>query len=272
MDINPYRQNCHVRFGDYWDMGKEKIIVAIKVIVPVIATILWLLLYFTVLWFLPFIWNLNRVKIPKDCKELATEVVWSDIEMVHIKAERVFSSESSREQLEDYIKKNNHHLGRITFGWWSYPEYEHTDAVSPEDYPELWDGGYYVLTYSTWDTSIHMVVYLLGAVSAVLIGIFIFFLFGWLFRGKMDVSMTSLAFGIGCCCNPCITPLGIYSFLYFGPLVAGMLIILLVFGVVFGIMGKKRSDHRIAVAGIICSSLEACLAIGGLLVYFIIAD
>ena len=87
-------------------MSKEKIIITIKITAPVLAAFLWLLLYFTVLWRLPFTCNLNRVKLPKDCKEIETNVIWTDLEIVHIKAERVFSSERSLEELEDYINKN----------------------------------------------------------------------------------------------------------------------------------------------------------------------
>ena len=59
------------------EMSREKIILVIKVIAPVIAALLWLLLYFTVLWRLPFTCNLNRVKLPKNCKEIEMDVIQS---------------------------------------------------------------------------------------------------------------------------------------------------------------------------------------------------
>lgn len=55
------------------------------------------------------------MKLPKDCKEIETDVIWKDLEIVYIEAERVFRSERSLEELEDYINKNNSHLGRIDF-------------------------------------------------------------------------------------------------------------------------------------------------------------
>lgn len=282
-------------------MGEEKVVVAIKVIVPVIATILWLLLYFTVLWRLPFIWNLNRVKVPKDCKEVATDVIWSDLEIMHIKAERVFSSERSREELEDYINKNNSHLGRIDFGWWSYPEYDHVDAVDPEDYPELWDGDCYVLTYSTWGTGIDAVVFLAGGILGTVLGIIVYVLMEKMFHKKMNYvfpvypdygqdtagkmySVTSLIFGI---CS--ILP---YVFLLTGlpelpealGMVMGMFTYVLplflpvafiggaVLGIVFGIVGKEKGGAKIANTGMAFSYLGFCLALGIPFVYFLIAD
>lgn len=284
-------------------MSKRETIPAMKIIVPVLAAIVWLLLYFTILWRLPFVCNLNRVKIPDGCKEIETDVVWSDLEIMHIKAERVFSSKSSREQLEDFINKNNSHLGRITFGWWSCPEYDHADAVSPEDHPELpWDGTetYYVLTYSTWGTSIDVIAFLLGGISATLVGILSFFLTGRVMRRKeyniplvyltneqqaseKGFSIASLVFGI-CGLFPYVflvtgmpgmpemleLPYLFENFLFLSG--ACSMFFSPVAGMIFGIMGKKKGGKKMADAGIICSFLGLCLIIGMVCVYFLIAD
>ena len=255
-------------------MSKEKIIITIKITAPVLAAFLWLLLYFTVLWRLPFTCNLNRVKLPKDCKEIETNVIWTDLEIVHIKAERVFSSERSLEELEDYINNNNNHLGRIDFGWWSCPEYDHADAVSPDDHLELpWDGTetYYVLTYSTWGIGIiDISVFLAGIISAVLAGALVFFLMGKIFP-EVKIPVTTCAFISGCWLNTSFSPiLGVFTLFCLG-VVVFLLLLLIVFGFVFGIIAWKKGGYKVAVAGIWCSSFGLSIAVGSLLVYFLIA-
>lgn len=255
-------------------MGKEKIIAVIKITVPAIAVLSWLLLYFTVLWRLPFTSSLNRVKIPDDCREIETDVIWTDLEIVHIKAERVFSSEKSLEELEDYINENNSHLGRIDFGSWSCLDYDHADAVSTEDHPELpWDGteSYYVLTYSTWGTGIiDISVFLAGIISAVLAGALVFFLMGKIFP-EVRIPVTTCAFISGCWLNTSISPiLGVFTFFYLG-VVVFLLLLLIVLGFVFGIIAWKRGGYKIAVAGIWCSAFGLSIAAGSLFVYLLIA-
>lgn len=244
--------------------------VKINIILPILVTTCWLILYFTVIWRLPFIWNLNRVKIPDDCKEVMTNAVWSDVEIMHIRAERAFHSKKSREQLQDYIDKYNRHLGRIEFGWWSYPEYDHVDAISPDDYPELWDEDCYVLSYSTWGTSIDIFVFLFGGVSAVLMGLLVFFLSVRSHLKNMEMAVFSLGYVIGWC-NLWITLfLGVFTYLHFGLVVAGLLIALTALGVLLGVNGKNKERYRIATAGVCCSLLGLCITFGGFLVHLLI--
>ena len=286
-------------------MSREKIILVIKIIAPVIITLLWLLLYFTILWRLPFICNLNRVKLPDGCREIETNVIWTDLEIVHIKAERVFSSEKSLEELEDYINENNSHLERIDFGSWSCPEYDHADAVSPEDHPELpWDGTetYYVLTYSTWGTSIDTFVFLTGGFLAGIIWILTGIPAGVLFRKKASSIFPALfadcsqavaktyaaaSLGIGICC---LVP---YLFLLTGlpdmldgfiyvlvelfvfvlwagrPMAAVLFAGISAGGLFCGIKGSALEGRKMAVAGSICSVFGICLAAGMFCRYFL---
>lgn len=286
----------------YFDCKKEKW----ALFIPVFVAVLWELLYFTVLWRLPFICNLNRVKIPKDCKEIETNVIWTDLEIVHIKAERVFSSERSLEELEDYINNNNSHLGRIDFGWWSCPEYDHADAVSPEDHPELsWDGTetYYVLTYSTWETGIDTFVFLAGGIFAGIIWILTSIPAGVLLRKKAfrvfpasfadctqgfakKYAAASLGIGIGCLVPYVFLLTGLPEMLdgFIYTLVESLVFVLWIGRPVFavllagisagglfcGIKGCALEGRKMAAVGSVCSVFGICLAIGMFCRYFLL--
>lgn len=175
------------------------------------------------------------------------------------------------EELEEYINKNNRHLGRIHFGWWTCPEFEHSEAVSPEDYPQLRGGGYYDLTYSTkGGYIIDIAVFLAGFISAVLAGALVFFLMGKIFP-EVKIPVTACAFISGCWLNTSISPiLGVFTFFYLG-VVVFLLLFLIVFGFVLGIIAWKKGGYKVAVAGIWCSSFGLSIAVGSLLVYFLIA-
>ena len=289
-----------------WNMSKREKIILIELIVPPSIVILWLLLYFTILWRLPFTYNLNRVKIPDDCREIETNVIWTDLEIVHIKAERVFSSERSLEELKDYINKNNSRLGRIDFGWWSCPEYDHADAVSPDDHPELsWDGTetYYVLTYSTWGTSIDTFVFLAGSFIAGIIWILTSIPAGVLLRKKAfgvfpdsfadrsqsftkKYAVASLGIGIVCLVPyvflltglPDILDGLIYTLvelfvfvLWAGrPMAAVLLAGISAGGLFCGIKGDALEGRRTAVTGSVCSVFGICLAAGMFCRYFLV--
>lgn len=155
-----------------------------------LTVIIWGLLYFLLLWRLPYCYQVNRIKLPDGCRTITVKARWSDMYVSHIAMGKMFKADKintdalwdeileENQELWKEIQKLPKHMDRLYIrglgepSWEFWPDYDipadwFLGRVRGEDYEH-----YYVLMYNVdFDTSDAVIILCGGIISTVLAGI-----------------------------------------------------------------------------------------------------
>lgn len=133
----------------------------------VLVVIIWGILYFLVIWRLPYCYQVNQIKLPEKCKDITTKAGWTDVYVSHIAMGRMFRADTTdtdalwneilqnNKELWEDIQKLPKHMNRFALcnlGETSWESWSEDGGISAGDFYGMVDEEnadyYYVLKYN----------------------------------------------------------------------------------------------------------------------------